>query len=292
MTPTNLARRRSSPSPAPPCPTGEGTLFLDGIEELSLTGQARLMLSLAGLWGDDPTDRLFASVRVIAGTHGDLPAAVERGAFRPDLFRELAPVTVDIPPLRARLKNLPRVVEDARRRFNADYALAVDGVTPAALAALAVCPWPGNDWHLHRVLEESMLVTQRGWLTPEHLIWRPIPRTPPVVAGLVASAAAAPPGGRGGAPAARPSAATRAALALHLASRTGGISSGDLARACGVSAEAARLDLVALARAGHLQPVGGGRRTRYVPTNPAGADQDDARDAVAASAAAHVGQEA
>jgi DNA-binding NtrC family response regulator len=82
-------------------------------------------------------------VRVIAATHRDLLAEVERKTFREDLYYRLSTLVVDVPPLRARPGDVALLAQTFLERESAK--LARDSkFAPGALAALTALDWPGN----------------------------------------------------------------------------------------------------------------------------------------------------
>jgi two-component system, NtrC family, response regulator HydG len=230
-----------------------GTVFLDEIGELAPEAQAMLLRFL----GDGEVRAVGASraghvdVRLIAATHRDLRAAVGEGRFREDLYYRLRRVVLTVPPLRARLDDVPLLVEHLRRQVNTRHGLAIESVRDDTLARLAACPWPGNVRELEAVLEEAMLLRGRGPLRAEDLaLPEPVPAAsggppPPVSAAR-----------RSGSAACRD-------LALDLAGASGGVSTGELARAAGVGLTLARRELGALVTRGELRRTGRGRAVRY-----------------------------
>lgn len=118
-----------------------GTLFLDEIAELDLEVQAKLLRALE----TQSVTRLGAtrpeavSFRVCSATHKDLRAEVARGRFRADLFYRLAKPAVEVPPLRERLEDLPRLVAAVARDISERNTLH-----PTLLEACLIRPWPGN----------------------------------------------------------------------------------------------------------------------------------------------------
>jgi DNA-binding NtrC family response regulator len=139
-----------------------GTVFLDEVGELPLDAQAALLrfLGAGEIRPVGLTRTLHVDVRVIAATHRDLPGAIHHGAFREDLYYRLREVVLPVPPLRERLEDVPLLVEHGRRRFNARYGLAIEGVTRAAARALRAHAWPGNVRELEAVLREAMVYTE------------------------------------------------------------------------------------------------------------------------------------
>jgi two-component system response regulator PilR (NtrC family) len=231
-----------------------GTVFLDEVGELPLDAQAVLLRFLGG--GEvrpvGLTRTLHVDVRIIAATHRELTMAIEQGTFREDLFYRLREVVLRVPSLRERPEDLQLLVEHCRRRFNERYGLGIDGVTRAALRELETYGWPGNVRELEAVLREAMVLKGRGWLGPDVLELPGLTATPP--ASVTAFG--------GHVPESRQS--RRRRIALRLAAEQGTVSSGQLARACRVSDELARRELVALARLGQLRRASQGPRTRYV----------------------------
>ena len=116
-----------------------GTLFLDEIGELALPLQAKLLHVLehgvvraVGANRETPID-----VRFVAATHRDLKALVSSGQFREDLLFRLDVITVDVPPLRQRLADLPELVAHFLDRAIAKYPRSVvRSFSPAATAAM------------------------------------------------------------------------------------------------------------------------------------------------------------
>jgi two-component system response regulator AtoC len=143
-----------------------GTLFLDEIGELPLGLQAKLLRALQEqvvrpLGG---TREIKVDVRVIAATVRDLAADVAAGRFRQDLFYRLNVVGVRLPPLRERRQDIPELVAHVLDRLRAATGMAVDGVTPSALARLCARDWPGNVRELANTLERAVVLADADWL--------------------------------------------------------------------------------------------------------------------------------
>ena len=136
-----------------------GTLFLDEVGELPLDAQAMLLrfLQHGEVRPVGSTQTTQVDVRLVSATHRDLEAAVERGAFREDLYYRLRRVVLDVPPLRARREDFPLLVEHFRVQVNRRYRLSIDGVTRQALKILENYPWGRNVRELEAVLEQAMI---------------------------------------------------------------------------------------------------------------------------------------
>jgi DNA-binding NtrC family response regulator len=131
-----------------------GTLFLDEITETNSLFQVKLLRSLQEgeirRVGSNRTVKV--DVRVIAATNRDIEAEVIDGGFRQDLLYRLNAVTIDLPPLRERVDDIPLLAEHFARKAVADEENA-PGFSAAALASLQSYDWPGNI----RELENAVL---------------------------------------------------------------------------------------------------------------------------------------
>jgi len=139
-----------------------GTVFLDEIGELPMAIQVKLLrvledrrvLRVGGL------SARVIDVRFVSATHRDLPAEVEAGRFRQDLYFRLNGITLHVPPLRAR----PYEIEPLARELARDKEL-----TTEAIAALRAHAWPGNVRELRNVVERAVVLAGDGPIEPRHL---------------------------------------------------------------------------------------------------------------------------
>jgi two-component system, NtrC family, response regulator GlrR len=139
-----------------------GTLLLDEIGEMPLALQSKLLRAIeekkiTPIGAERPID---IDVRFIATTNQDLREAVERGAFRRDLFYRLSVFPLRVPPLRERVEDIPPLaahflVESARR-----CKKNVRRFGPAALDALVRYPWPGNARELENLVERAVITAR------------------------------------------------------------------------------------------------------------------------------------
>ena len=148
-----------------------GTLFLDEIGEMPIGPQVRLLRVLQeqqvrplGSNEDETVD-----VRVVAATTRDLAADVKEGRFREDLFYRLNVIHLEIPPLRDRREDLPRLVEHFLARTNAKLGTKIRSVAPDAMKLLSAYPWPGNIRELENTIERSVVLCDGEVLTAEGL---------------------------------------------------------------------------------------------------------------------------
>ncbi|WP_245503534.1 propionate catabolism operon regulatory protein PrpR [Aquabacterium lacunae] len=141
-----------------------GTLFLDEIGEMPLALQSRLLRVLQErevlrVGATEPTP---VNVRVVAATHRDLMACVQAGTFRQDLYYRLNILRLEVPPLRARLDDLPRVAEALHARVSARLGLSVVATRPWLQVLLAQAPhhgWPGNVRELENIIERLLVAS-------------------------------------------------------------------------------------------------------------------------------------
>jgi two-component system, NtrC family, response regulator GlrR len=137
-----------------------GTLFLDDIDCLPLTAQAKLLRFLEEYEyrpvGGNQVRR--ADVRVIAAGNHRLEAMVENGQFRQDLYFRLNVLTLELPPLRERREDVPLLARYFLRVFSERFKRPTLGFSPGGLAKLLAHDWPGNVRELQHVIERAVLL--------------------------------------------------------------------------------------------------------------------------------------
>ena len=137
-----------------------GTLLLDEIGDMPLVLQSKLLRVLQ----EREVRRIGGSrmipfnIRVVASTHANLQVAISEGLFREDLYYRLAVFPIEVPPLRARVDDIPLLVEHFRKKHAGRLGVAVKSVSPAANALLARHNWPGNVRELENVVCRCLVV--------------------------------------------------------------------------------------------------------------------------------------
>ncbi|MFZ5636357.1 MAG: nitrogen regulation protein NR(I) [Pseudomonadota bacterium] len=123
-----------------------GTLFLDEIGDMPLPLQTRLLRVLAEneFFRVGGRELIRVDVRVIAATHQDLNALVAEGRFRADLLHRLDVVRLQLPPLRERRGDIPRLAERFLRAAALRFDAPAKRFAPVALQRLQAHDWPGN----------------------------------------------------------------------------------------------------------------------------------------------------
>jgi transcriptional regulator with GAF, ATPase, and Fis domain len=149
-----------------------GTLFLDEIGDISPRTQVALLRVLQERTFErvGGTTPIRANVRIVCATHRDLKAMVERGEFREDLYYRLRGITLEVPALRARLGDLPRISDCLLARIAAERGEAKKALAADALDLLSRHRWPGNVRELENALRAASLFAESEIITASHLV--------------------------------------------------------------------------------------------------------------------------
>jgi transcriptional regulator with GAF, ATPase, and Fis domain len=161
-----------------------GTLFLDEVGELPLGLQTKFLRVLEERRFERVGGQkaIEVDVRVVAATNRDLNDMVKRGTFREDLFYRLSVITIEVPPLRERLDDVPLLAEFFLGRFRGQAARRISGFSQDALAAMTRYAWPGNVRELRNAVERAIVLGDRAQivaqdLPPQVLAAQAAPRT-------------------------------------------------------------------------------------------------------------------
>jgi DNA-binding NtrC family response regulator/tetratricopeptide (TPR) repeat protein len=149
-----------------------GTLFLDEIGDISAKTQVALLRILQEKTFErvGGTTSIRANVRVICATHRDLRAMVERGEFREDLYYRLRQVALEVPALRGRMGDLPRIAEALLRRVAMERAEVPKTFTADGLELLGRYKWPGNIRELENVIRAVTLFAETSQIGAADLV--------------------------------------------------------------------------------------------------------------------------
>jgi two-component system nitrogen regulation response regulator NtrX len=166
-----------------------GTLFLDEIGDMSVRTQAKVLRSLEEQAFErvGGKETIKVDVRVIAASNRNLGALIGEGRFREDLYYRLNVIPIEVPALRARKDDIPRLIEhfiDLFCRENGKPAKRIDG---EALAYFLAYDWPGNVRELRNMVERLVIMAPRATIGPEDL---PPPLRPKDVGEMAAAAGA------------------------------------------------------------------------------------------------------
>jgi transcriptional regulator with GAF, ATPase, and Fis domain len=149
-----------------------GTLFIDEIGELPLTLQGKLLRVIQDHEFErvGGTETIHADIRVICATHRDLPAMIDAGEFREDLYYRIRVVPIELPPLRERGRaDLLRLVEHFVDRYTKRHKRGIREVTEAALARLLAHDFPGNIRELENCIESAVVLCDGGIIDTDDL---------------------------------------------------------------------------------------------------------------------------
>jgi transcriptional regulator with PAS, ATPase and Fis domain len=154
-----------------------GTLFLDEIGDMPPSLQAKLLrvLQEREIERVGGRRRVPIDVRVLAATHARLPERIARGEFREDLYYRLRVVEIQLPPLRERREDIPRLVRHFLERFAARESRDVPGLDRDAYASILGHDFPGNIRELENLLEGAAALSQGSTIRREDLQWLPQP---------------------------------------------------------------------------------------------------------------------
>ena len=149
-----------------------GTLFLDEIGDISARTQVALLRVLQERTFErvGGTSPIRANVRIICATHRDLRAMVDRGEFREDLYYRLRGITLELPPLRARMGDLARISENLLSRIAVERSEGRKVLAPDSLDLLSRHRWPGNVRELENALRAASLFAEADVITAAHLV--------------------------------------------------------------------------------------------------------------------------
>ena len=159
-----------------------GTLFLDGIDEIDMSLQAKLLQLLQDgqfcrIGGQE--DRRV-QLRVICATNRRLELEIANGRFREDLFYRINVVSIELPPLRSRAEDIPDLVAYFLQIHKARHNMQARPLSPAALHLLGKHSWPGNIRELENLIERYVILGSEDAISSEILNWEHTHATPEI----------------------------------------------------------------------------------------------------------------
>lgn len=139
----------------------KGTLVLDEIAHLTTDSQAKLLRVIENReferLGGQRT--ITVDARLIALTNVNLADAVKRRDFREDLYYRLNVVHINVPPLRQRAEDLPKLIEAFVASFATKHGRSVTSVAVEARSLLQEYEFPGNVRELSNTIERAVIVS-------------------------------------------------------------------------------------------------------------------------------------
>ena len=163
-----------------------GTLLLDEIGDLPPAAQVRLLRvlqegSFERVGGEG---EVHVDVRIVAATHRDLPAMVQDGRFREDLWYRLSAYPIIVPPLRERLEDIPDLAQHLIEKATQRFGVRPLTLKPHDIELLRAYPWPGNVRELASVIDRAVLLYDGAHLDLHSALERTVFVTPPTPAPL------------------------------------------------------------------------------------------------------------
>lgn len=150
---------------------GQGTIFLDEISEISPNLQVKLLRVLQEKEfekvGGEATIPVRA--RIIAASNKDLKKLVCEGKFRQDLYYRLKVFQIDVPPLRDRKDDIPRLAVYFLQRINIELNKNVRKIPYQVMEMLQNFQWPGNVRELENVLTEAVILVKGEILEKDYI---------------------------------------------------------------------------------------------------------------------------
>jgi two-component system response regulator HydG len=149
-----------------------GTLFLDEVGEMPIEVQPQLLrfLETGEIRPIGQNKSIRIDARVVAATNRDLAGMISRGEFREDLFYRLNVLPIELPALRQRRDDIPKLALHFLERYAKRLGRPVLEISKRALALLVGYDWPGNIRELENVIERGVMLAKGTELRPEHLM--------------------------------------------------------------------------------------------------------------------------
>lgn len=148
----------------------KGTVFLDEIGDLSASLQAKILrvVETKKFRRLGSNKEIEIDVRIVSATNKDLSEEVKAHRFRDDLFYRLAVMRIEVPPLRRRKEEIPKLVEYFLEKC-AVSGKRKKGISPEALELLKEYDWPGNIRELHNIIEQAIILSEKEKIEVEDL---------------------------------------------------------------------------------------------------------------------------
>lgn len=158
-----------------------GTLFLDGIADLDMASQSKLLQFLQDGRFSRIGDEVERSVetRLMCATDRDLEEEIARGKFRADLYYRINVVRLKLPALRDRREDIPLMAEHFLARCQQQFRMQAEPLTMETLHYMQCMEWPGNIRELANGIARHVLIGPEASLR-EDLARTAVAAPPPV----------------------------------------------------------------------------------------------------------------
>jgi transcriptional regulator of aroF, aroG, tyrA and aromatic amino acid transport len=150
----------------------DGTIFLDEIGDMPLGPQAKILRVLQDgrVRRIGGYEEIPVGARIITATNKDLKVMVQEKRFREDLFYRINVLTIQIPPLRERLMDIPLLAGEFLRRFTTKLGKENQRLGREALTKLFNHTWPGNIRELKNVIERASVLSENDEIAVESIL--------------------------------------------------------------------------------------------------------------------------
>lgn len=148
-----------------------GTIFFDEIQEMSQTLQIKLLRILqSGQYHKvGSTEFQNCNVRIVAATNKDLQELITKGGFREELFYRLNVIDLNLPPLKDRRSDIPKLVDFFLTMFCKQYEKGKIDLTDSVRDQLYAYDFPGNIRELRNLIERLVILDDCGIIDCTHL---------------------------------------------------------------------------------------------------------------------------
>ncbi len=144
-----------------------GTVFLDEITNTSISFQAKLLEAIEDKIirriGETQTRKI--DVRFFFATNRDLEIEVEETRFRKDLFYRINVFSIEVPPLRERICDIPELAQFFMEKYSKEINKPLKGFTSNSMQKLKAYLWPGNVRELQNVIERAVVLAKEQLIT-------------------------------------------------------------------------------------------------------------------------------
>lgn len=147
----------------------DGTIFLDEIGDMPAGPQAKILRVLQDghVRRIGGFEEIPVNARVITATNKDLREMVQEKRFREDLFYRINVLTIQIPPLRERLMDIPLLAKVFLQHFNRKLGKAAQTISEQAITKLYSYKWPGNVRELKNMIERASVLSDTDQIEAE-----------------------------------------------------------------------------------------------------------------------------